>query len=48
MCLWCYWKDLDEQGFNGIYWVRFGFRMWEIMIFHVKPMAEGFSVHKDP
>ncbi len=40
-------EDLDEQGFSGIYLVRFGFRMWEIVIFHVKPMAEGFSVHKD-
>jgi hypothetical protein len=32
MCLWCCWKDLDEQGFNGIYSLRFGF-MWEILIF---------------
>ncbi len=24
-------KDLDEQDFNGIYLVRFGFRMWEIL-----------------
>jgi hypothetical protein len=32
MCLWWYWKDLDEPGFNGIYLVRFGFRMWEILI----------------
>jgi len=31
MCLWCCWKDLDEPGFNGIYLVRFGFRMWEIL-----------------
>ncbi len=23
MCLWCCWKDLDEQD-NGIYLVRFG------------------------
>jgi hypothetical protein len=23
MCLWCWWKDLDEQGLNGIYLVRF-------------------------
>jgi hypothetical protein len=30
MCLWCCSKDLDEQDFNGIYLVRFGFRMWEI------------------
>jgi len=25
MCLWCCWKDLDEQDFNGIYLLRFGF-----------------------
>jgi hypothetical protein len=25
-------KDLDKQDFNGIYLVRFGFRMWEILI----------------
>jgi hypothetical protein len=25
MCLWGCWKDLD---FDGIYLVRFGFRMW--------------------
>jgi hypothetical protein len=29
--LWCWWKDLDEQV-KGIYLVRFGFRMWEILI----------------
>ncbi len=22
MCLWCCWKDLDEQDFNGIYLVK--------------------------
>jgi hypothetical protein len=22
-----------ERGFNGIYLIRFGFRMWEILIF---------------
>jgi hypothetical protein len=27
MCLWCCWKDLDEDDFNQIYLVRFGFRM---------------------
>jgi hypothetical protein len=26
MCLWCCWKDLDEQDLNEIYLVRFGFR----------------------
>jgi hypothetical protein len=33
MCLWCCQKDLDEPKFNGIYLVRFGFRVWEILIF---------------
>jgi hypothetical protein len=33
MCLWCCWEDLDEQDFNGIYLVSFGFRMWEIIDF---------------
>jgi hypothetical protein len=32
MCLWCCWKDLDEQEFNGIYLVRFGFRRWKRVI----------------
>jgi len=27
------WKDLDEQDLIEIYLVRFGFRMWEILIF---------------
>jgi len=31
MCLWCCWKDLDEQVLMEIYLVRFGFRMWEIL-----------------
>jgi hypothetical protein len=36
MCFWCYWKDLDDfAGFNGIYLVRFGFRMWDILDFEV-------------
>jgi hypothetical protein len=35
MCLWCCWKDLDEQYFNRIYLVRFGFRVWEILIFKI-------------
>jgi hypothetical protein len=29
---WC-WKDLDEQDLMGIDLVRFGFRMWETLIF---------------
>jgi hypothetical protein len=34
MCLWCCWKDLDEQDIMGFFfWVRFGLRMWEILIF---------------
>jgi hypothetical protein len=32
MCLWCCWKDRGA-GFNGIYLVRFGFRMLEILTF---------------
>jgi hypothetical protein len=43
MCLWCCWKDLDEQGFNGIYSIRFGFRMWEIIDFKVISAAEKNS-----
>jgi hypothetical protein len=27
ICLWCCWKDLDEQRFIGIYLVRLGLRM---------------------
>jgi hypothetical protein len=41
MCLWCCWKDLNEQDFNGIYSVRFGFKMWEILIFYVISAAEN-------
>jgi hypothetical protein len=41
MCLWCCWKDLDEQDFNGIYLARFGFRMWNILIFKVIPTTEN-------
>jgi hypothetical protein len=32
MCLWCCLKD-RWAGFNGIYVIRFGFRMWEILSF---------------
>jgi hypothetical protein len=32
MCLWCCWKDLDEQDLMEFIW-RFGFRMWEVLIF---------------
>jgi len=33
LCLWCCcWKDSWWAGFNQIYLVRFGFRMWEILI----------------
>jgi hypothetical protein len=31
MCLWCCWKDLDEQDFME-FLVGFGFRMWETLI----------------
>jgi hypothetical protein len=31
MCLWSSRKDLDEQDLNGINFVTFGFRMWEIL-----------------
>jgi len=31
VCLWCCWKD-RWSGFNGIYLVRFGFRMLETLI----------------
>jgi len=52
MCLWCCWKDLDEQDFNGIYLVRFGFRMWEIILIfkwflllkiHINSKKPGFG-----
>jgi hypothetical protein len=33
MWLWSYWKDLDEQDLMEMILVRFGFRMWEILIF---------------
>jgi hypothetical protein len=36
MCLWCCWKDLDEQDLMELILVRFGFRMWEILIFKRK------------
>jgi hypothetical protein len=32
MCLWCFWKR-SWWGFNGIYLVRFEFRILEILIF---------------
>jgi hypothetical protein len=33
MCLSCSWKDIDEQILNVIYLLRFGFKMWEILIY---------------
>jgi hypothetical protein len=33
VCLWCCWKDLDEQDLMEFYLVRFEFRMWETLIF---------------
>jgi hypothetical protein len=32
MCLWCCWKDLDEQDLMEFI-LSIGFRMWEILIF---------------
>jgi hypothetical protein len=32
---WCCWKDLDDQDLMEFYLVRFGFRVWEILIFKV-------------
>jgi hypothetical protein len=32
-CLWCCWKDLDEQDLMEKNLVRFGLGMWEILIF---------------
>jgi len=40
-------KILDEQRFNGIYLVRFGFRMWEILIFKVISAAENFNINSE-
>jgi hypothetical protein len=36
MCLWCCWKDLDEQDLMEFYLVRFGFKMWEILILSIE------------
>jgi hypothetical protein len=33
MCLWCGWKELDEQDLMELYLVRFGYRMRGILIF---------------
>ncbi len=35
-CLWCCWKDLDEQDLMELILVRIGFSMWEILIFEWK------------
>jgi hypothetical protein len=35
-------------GFNGIYLVRFGFRMWEILIFKVISAAENSNKFQKP
>jgi hypothetical protein len=32
MSIWYCWKDLDEQDLTEFYLVRFGFRLWEILI----------------
>ncbi len=41
-CLWCLGKIL-MSGIDGIYLVRFGFRMWEILILKVISAAENSS-----
>jgi hypothetical protein len=55
MCLWCCWKDHDEQVVcNGIYLVRFGFKMWEMLILksflplkiQINPKKQGFARKK--
>jgi hypothetical protein len=32
VCLWCCWKDLDEQDLMEFIWQDLIFRMWEILI----------------
>jgi hypothetical protein len=41
MCFWCCWKGLDKQGLMEFYLVRFGFRMWETLIFKVISATEN-------
>jgi hypothetical protein len=41
MCLWCCWKDLDEQDLNEIYLVRFGFRNMGDIDFEVISATEN-------
>jgi hypothetical protein len=41
MCLWCCWKDLDEQDLMEFYLVRFGFRMWGDIDFKMISTAEN-------
>ncbi len=41
MCLWCCWKDLDEQDIMEFYLVIFGFRMWEDIDLNVISAAEN-------
>jgi hypothetical protein len=51
MCLWYCWKDLKKQRFKGIYFVKFGLRMWEILNFklylslkiQINPEKPGFG-----
>ncbi len=47
MCLWCCWKDLDERDLIEFVLVRFGFRMWEILIFkRILPMKIQINSQK--
>ncbi len=38
-----YWKDLDEQDLIEFYLVRFGFRMWEILIMSTAENSNKFQ-----
>ncbi len=40
MCIWCCWKDLDEQDLMEFILVRFGFRLWEILIWKWSPLLK--------
>jgi hypothetical protein len=41
MCLWCSWKDLDEQDWMEFIWQELDWRMLEILIFKVVSAAEN-------
>ncbi len=46
MCLWVLSGRSWWAGFNGIYLVRFGFRMWEIFDFKIISVAENSNNFK--